>query len=81
MANGIQLKNAIDAATSRLMEQGTASADLKDIMLAGFGYLAERMDSRTVILKLDSKKAFAAGAALGGGIAAGIATVLRQYLA
>lgn len=43
MANGKQMKFLIKQATDEVMEKGVGATD-KEILLAGFGYLAEQLD-------------------------------------
>ena len=73
MANGSQMRTAISEATERLAIEGTSGATTKDVILAGFGYLAEEFRG-SIHIRLDGKRLF-----LSGGLVAGvIAAFVRQ---
>ncbi len=68
MANR-QMTSAIRAATERVMAYGYRDHQKvtdRDVMLAGFGHVAEQLADRTFVLKLEGKKSFALGGVLGG---------------
>ena len=73
--NGLQMQHAIDEATHRVLEEGTANASQTDLMLAGFGWLgAVIKQSRP--RPLEGKKLLPIGIALGGiivGVVQGLA--------
>lgn len=75
MANG-QIDHLIEDATDRLAEEGK-DADLRDVMLAGFGYVVREV--RRPQSLMEGKKGFAAGGVVGGtGI--GIVDVFLRFL-
>ena len=71
MANSHQMEQAIHRATEEVAEQGWENADLRLVMLAGFGYLAHeltrarqpRWNLRWVVPVL-----LTVGAGIGGGV-------------
>jgi hypothetical protein len=65
MANGEQIELCIQEAKERIAAQGYANCDTGTMMLAGFGYLADKMANRPL---LGGKKLT--------GVAAGIGTLL-----
>ncbi len=77
MANGHQLDIAIKAAAEQLAREGWESADLRLVMLAGFGYLAHEI-RRPPWLRL--RTLWPAGIAGGGGLGAAVLTLIQRYL-
>lgn len=74
-----QLDLAIAEALEKVAQYGYKSdqVDLKDVMLAGFGHIAGKIEQRPAPwLQLDGKKALAAGAAVGAFIV-GLAQALQ----
>ena len=55
-----QLRTVIHQSMERIASQGVDDADLKDVMLAGFGYLDSRM------IRLDGKTALTVSLVIGG---------------
>ena len=72
MANGTQMEQAIKEATASIARHGYKSDEVSqdDVMLAGFGYIADvfkRDQERVIKIKIDGKKFGAIGIALGSG--------------
>lgn len=63
--NGHQLAAAIQQATARVAAEGYEHADQRDVMLAGFGYLADAVRGG-IYVRLDGKRLFTLGGFLGG---------------
>ena len=74
-----QLDLAMSEAAEKVARLGYASAevDLKDVMLAGLGHISEKIEQRTFSVKIDGKKAMAAGAVVGAFIV-GLAQAVRE---
>lgn len=71
MANGEQMRIAIQTAQAEVAVKGTEGADVRHVLLAGIGYMADqfrRSEEGTIKIKLDGKKLLPIGVALGGGI-------------
>lgn len=61
------MRQAIDDATERVAKNGYQRATSKDVMLAGFGYLAERLERGTTArIELSGRLLFPTGVILGG---------------
>ena len=59
MANGEQMEQAVNEAKAAVARYGyTNKEQLSDraVMLAGFGYLADKLEKQTVRIKLSGKK-------------------------
>jgi hypothetical protein len=82
MANNVQMKKAIEEAKATVAEYGYKGkeVDTRDVLLAGFGYLADKLDAHTIILRFGSKKAGAATVGLGSGIFAVLGALLMKTL-
>ena len=76
MANGHQLDIAIKKAAEQLARDGWETADLRLVMLAGFGYLAHEI-RRPPWLRL--RTLWPAGVGVGGGLGAAIVTAITRY--
>lgn len=68
MANGRQMKFLIDEAYKRLAEHGYENADLRDVFLAGIGFLSEEIRRPP----LSNKKIMAVATTIGTGFGAGL---------
>lgn len=77
MANGHQLEMAIKEAADTLAREGWESADLRLVMLAGFGYLAHEI-RRPPWLRL--RTLWPAGFAVGTGVGAGVYMAVLRML-
>lgn len=76
MSNGEQIERNIAAAQSRVAEHGYLTDDVtdRDIMLTGFGYLADHMDklaARSITIRLGGSKLWTIIGAIIGGIVVG----------
>lgn len=67
-------EQAMEQADDRLAQAGYDRADLRDIMLVGFRYLARKQDA-SVRLRIDGK-GFLSAAILFGGLVGGLIQVL-----
>ena len=79
MANGEQLAMALEKAKLEVAEHGYEGADLKAVMLAGFGYLADSIrasDSGVIRIKLEGKKMFVLGSGVGGSVVGAVIKLL-----
>ncbi|KKL18672.1 hypothetical protein LCGC14_2473180 [marine sediment metagenome] len=74
MANGEQLERAINEAKAEVARHGYASNNLTDraVMLAGFGFLADKLERQSVRIRLDGKKTMAGMALAVAGLVAGV---------
>ncbi len=63
MANGKQMKLAMDDAYRKVAKHGYESDEVttKDVLLAAIGYLAEINESRGSLVRINGKKMFWAG--------------------
>jgi len=65
----LQMEGAIKSAQERVAEHGYRDTRLvsdRDVMLAGFGYMADRMENNTLHIRLEGKRFFAVGMMVGG---------------
>ena len=72
MSNGRQMKQAIAEATDHVSEHGWRDVDPNVVTLAGFGYLADIVSSRTLYVRLDGKKFFGVGVVIGSAFVGGL---------
>ncbi len=72
-----QMDHLIRDATDRLHEQGTESADLKDVMLAGFGFMVYEIRKPKAFH--EGKKGVLTGTAVGG-TSVGLVEILLRFL-
>ncbi len=72
-----QLECAIAEANRRMAASGYQNVDQTDLLLAGFGYLATKMERQGVVIKLTGKLPFAIAAAVGGLVVGAIQKILK----
>ena len=66
MGNGEQMTRAIEEATAKVAAKGYATKEVttKDVLLASMGYVANMMDRRMTLVRVEGKKFFYAGVVL-----------------
>ena len=74
MGNSQQMKDAIAYAQREIGGEGWKDADLRVVMLAGFGYLADEVRAAGFTIRIRGRGAFGVGILLGG---AAIGALLR----
>ncbi len=78
MAN--QMEQMIQEATVRVIEDGSKNADVGDKLLAGIGYLADKIDRPRIHFLNGSTKSLSVAFVSGLGSAAGIgAAILKAF--
>ena len=75
-----QMQRAIEEATEKVAREGYASAEVgqKEVILAGLGYVASRLDQRLTLVRVDGKRWFWAGVGLD--LMAGVLLLLASGL-
>ena len=66
--NGDQMSHAISEATDRVFEKGIENATQADLMLFGFGYIAQVIEKSRPQSMFSGKKLLPLGAVLGAGL-------------
>jgi hypothetical protein len=72
-SNHIQIRAAIEKAQENLTAQGTDNVDIKDVLLAGFGYISDCFDEHwrgATVIRLEGKRLLGIGLVIGGIVAA-----------
>ena len=78
--NGQQLKQAIEQATADVAEHGYEGADLRQVMLAGFGYVGDKIEQSNkgvIRVQLSGKKFFVFGLGAGGAVVGAVQALMR----
>ncbi len=69
MGNSQQMRDAIQSAQREIGAGGWRDADLRLVMLAGFGYLAEEVRAAGFTIRIQGRGTLGVGLLLGGALA------------